>query len=144
MASAPTPLEEYPQVRQWAYRAFWVIGLALGAVQIWYATAGGEQPDWLLPALAVLAYVSVATNYTADRNVTIPKEEAVKLSAVPDTPRHAAPVAPPVQTHLNTPPDDERGPANYDERGAYDGTTLLIAIAAIVVIVCGIIWLLGR
>jgi len=128
MASAPNPLEEYPQARQWAYRAFWIIGLALGAVQIWYATAGGDLPDWLLPALAVLAYISVATNYTADRNVNTTKEEPMaKLSAVPDTQEI---------------PEGPRGPV--DEQGAYDGTTLLIAIAAIVVIVCGIIWLLGR
>ena len=51
----------------------------------------------------------------------------MKLAAVPDPPRHAAPVA--TATHLDTPPDDERGAANYDERGAYDGTGLLIAIA---------------
>ena len=64
----------------------------------------------------------------------------MKLSAVTSPNENTAASV----THLDTPPDDERGVANYDERGAYDGTTLLIAIAAIVVIVCGIIWLLGR
>lgn len=32
----------------------------------------------------------------------------------------------------------------YDEFGAYDGAGILIVIAAIVVIVCGVVWLLGR
>lgn len=64
------PLEEYPVLRRWAYRAVWVVGLILGATQVAFATIGdGAQPEWLLAALAVLGYVSIATNYTADKNV---------------------------------------------------------------------------
>jgi hypothetical protein len=64
-----TPLQEYPTVRQWAYRVVWGVGLVLGAIQVFVVTTGGEQPGWLNGALAVLAYVSVATSFTADRNV---------------------------------------------------------------------------
>ena len=64
------PLQEYPVVRQWAYRFVWFTGLVLGGIQVWYGTTQSLQPTWLLPALAVLAYVSVATNYTADMNVS--------------------------------------------------------------------------
>lgn len=64
------PLQEYPAVRRWAYRAVWVVGLVLGAIQAYLLTVGAESPDWLLGAVAVLGYVSIATNYTADRNVS--------------------------------------------------------------------------
>ena len=63
------PLQEYPAVRQWAYRIVWVVGLVLGAIQVYIVTVDRSQPEWLTGALAVLAYVSVATNFTADRNV---------------------------------------------------------------------------
>lgn len=64
-----TPLQEYPTIRQWAYRVFWGVGLVLGAIQVYILTTGGDSPSWLLGAVGVLGYVSIATNYTADRNV---------------------------------------------------------------------------
>lgn len=64
------PLQEYPVIRQWAYRAVWFVGVVLGGIQIWYATTDAPTPSWVQPALAVLAYVGVATNYTADKNVS--------------------------------------------------------------------------
>lgn len=64
-----TPLQEYPAVRQWAYRVLWIVGLVLGAIQVYILTVGGDSPPWLLGAVAVLGYLSIATNYTADRNV---------------------------------------------------------------------------
>jgi hypothetical protein len=63
------PLQEFPAVRQWAYRVVWVVGLILGAIQVYMVTVEQDQPTWLTGALGVLAYVSVATNFTADRNV---------------------------------------------------------------------------
>lgn len=56
-------------MRQWVYRTFWVVGVLLGATQAGYAVAEAASPAWVKIALGVLAYVSVATNYTADRNV---------------------------------------------------------------------------
>jgi hypothetical protein len=64
------PLEQFPQVRQWAYRAFWVVGIILGGIQAFCAATDANAPTWVGGALAVLAYVSIATNYTADRNVS--------------------------------------------------------------------------
>ncbi len=64
------PLQEYPAIRQWCYRIMWINLLTLGATQAGYAVAEQASPGWLKVALGVLAYVSVATNYTADRNVT--------------------------------------------------------------------------
>lgn len=118
MTKAPNPLEEYPVLRQWAYRVVWFVGLVLGGVQIWFATTGTPAPDWLLPALAVLAYVSIATNYTADRNVA------------PTTPAET--------------PLEARGyveePGRHREVGAFDNG-VLIALAAIVIIVAGLIFI---
>jgi hypothetical protein len=111
------PLQEFPAVRQWAYRAVWVVGLALGAVQVYMVTIGNDQPEWLTGALAVLAYVSVATNFTADRNVS-------------------------PTTVAETPPED-RGfvdGGQVNERGALD-SGVLVTIAAVVVIVCGVIFI---
>jgi hypothetical protein len=137
------PLEQNPAARKIAYQIFWTVSLLVGMVQVGFAAAGADTPTWLTVALSVLPFLGAAIGYTAQANVNpLPQEEAVKLSAVPD--QGTTKVTPTTATHLDTPPDDERGVANYDERGVYDGTTLLIAIAAIVVIVCGIIWLLGR
>lgn len=63
------PLQEYPNLRRWCYRSLWGSGVFLGAVQAGYAVAEHPSPSWVKIALGVLAYVSVASNYTADRNV---------------------------------------------------------------------------
>lgn len=64
-----TPLQEYPRVRQWLYRALWGSGVLLGSVQVWCLATSTTSPSWLAGSFAVLGYVSIATNYTADRNV---------------------------------------------------------------------------
>ena len=136
MADARTRCRSTREVRQWVYRAFWVVGLCLGAVQIYTVTVGDDAPDWVIGALAVLAYLSVATNYTADRNVTTKQEEPMApLTPVPNAPETPAEI-----------PEGPRGPVDeqVDESGVYDSPGILIAIACIVVIVCGIIWLVGR
>lgn len=69
------PLNDYPQVRQWMYRAFWIIGVVLGVIQAYCSAVDISTPVWYKGALAVLAYVSIATNYTADRNVTAKEED---------------------------------------------------------------------
>ena len=66
------PLEEYPAIRRWVYRVFWIAGVAIGATQVVYLTIGQDQPVWLTAAVAVLAYLSIATNYQADRNTSVP------------------------------------------------------------------------
>jgi hypothetical protein len=91
------PLQEYPAVRQWAYRIVWVVGLVLGAIQVYMVTVEADQPTWLTGALGVLAYVSVATNFTADRNVA--------KTTVAETP-------PEDRGYVDEPPDDAR-PLGY-------------------------------
>lgn len=135
------PLEQNPAARKIAYQIFWTVSLLVGMVQVGFAAAKADTPTWLTVALSVLPFLGAAIGYTAQANVnTLPKEEAVKLSAVTPPNENTATSV----THLDTAPDDERGVANYDERGAYDSPGILVAIACIVVIVCGIIWLVGR
>lgn len=63
------PLESFPVVRQWAYRVYWLVGIAVTATQVGYVTATGTSPSWITVALAVLAYVGIALGFQADRNV---------------------------------------------------------------------------
>ena len=114
------PLEQNPAARRIAYQVFWIVSLVVGCVQIGFATAKADTPTWLLVTLSVLPFLGSAIGYTAQANV--------------------APT-----TKAETPPAD-RGYVDEprEERGAYDGTGILLAIACIVIIVCGIIWLLGR
>lgn len=109
----PNPLEEYPALRQWAYRLVWFVGLVLGGIQIWFATTNTEAPAWLLPALAVLGYVSIATNYTADRNVA-PK----------------------------VPPGEGPPPAGLNENG-YSPIEWLLVVLVVLIILIVIVKLLG-
>lgn len=65
------PLAESPRIRKIVYRIMWIIGVALGSIQTWYLTVSSEAtPPWLKGAFAVYGFVSIATNFTADRNVT--------------------------------------------------------------------------
>lgn len=64
--------------RSVAYAVFAVLGLALGAVQVWFASAGAGQPGWLTPAMAVFAFVAAGFGFTANANTST------------DTGKHAA------------------------------------------------------
>lgn len=135
------PLEQNPAARKIAYQIFWTVSLLVGVTQVGFAAADTDTPTWLTVALSVLPFLGAAIGYTAQANVNpLPQEEAVKLSAVtPPNENSAASV-----THLDTPPDDERGAANYDERGVYDTQGILIALVCVLAIVCMVIWLVGR
>jgi hypothetical protein len=111
------PLEESPVARKRAYQVFWVVSLIAGATQIGFATAKAETPTWLLVALSILPFLGAAIGYTAQANVT-----PAPIKAQPD------------QVFLV-----EDHP---DERGAYDTGSLLIALACIVVIAVGVVWLI--
>lgn len=54
--------------RSVAYTVFAILGLGLGAVQVWFASAGTGQPEWLTPALAVFAFVGAGLGFTAKAN----------------------------------------------------------------------------
>lgn len=64
------PLDNNPAARKMAYRAMWILALALGALQVAYATLEISAPDWLRVALAIFTFTSGAIGYTADRNTT--------------------------------------------------------------------------
>jgi hypothetical protein len=109
------PLEQNPRARQVAYQVFWVASLIVGAVQVGFAAANAASPTWLLVVLSVLPFIGAGIGYTAQANVN-----------PYTTPKHAA-----------GPQDPDRLP----ERGAYDTHSLLIALACIVVIAVGVVWL---
>lgn len=120
------PLEQNPTARRIAYQVFWVVSLVVGATQVGFASAGADTPTWLTVTLSVLPFVGAAIGYTAQANVkpttmaeTSPEDRGFVDGADTEYPaRHARP-----------------------EAGAYDTGGLLIALAAIVVIACGVVWL---
>lgn len=63
-----------PAVRRVIYVAYAVLGVGLGAIEVWYATAGVAGPEWTAPALAVYAFVGGALGLTAASNT--PREPA--------------------------------------------------------------------
>lgn len=52
-------------VRKIIYIAYALIGVILGAVQVWFATYGATGPEWVEPALAVYAFVGGAFGFVA-------------------------------------------------------------------------------
>lgn len=127
------PLEESPVARKRAYQIFWVVSLIVGAAQIGFATAKAETPTWLLVTLSILPFLGAAIGYTAQANVT------------------AAPVvAQPEQVFLVDGSEGEYSgldkldglDTRRDETGAYDTGSLLFALACIVVIICGAIFII--
>lgn len=63
------PLNDYPEARRALYIVQFVIGLALGATQVGFASASADQPTWLTVALGVFAFVGAALGFTASANV---------------------------------------------------------------------------
>lgn len=57
-----------PELRKKLYAAFGIIGLAFGAAQVGFASAGQGQPTWLTVALSVLAFVGAGLGFTAASN----------------------------------------------------------------------------
>jgi uncharacterized integral membrane protein len=64
----PTPLDDYPNVRLAVYRAFWVIGLLIGSIQVACATLPQGTPSWMHAVTAVYAFLGAAVGYTASAN----------------------------------------------------------------------------
>ena len=64
------PLSNNPAARKIVYTLFWLVGLALGAVQVAYAAGDAGQPDWLTVALAVYAFLGTGVGYTASANTS--------------------------------------------------------------------------
>ncbi|OJU44468.1 MAG: hypothetical protein BGN98_13875 [Microbacterium sp. 69-7] len=50
------------------YRIYALLGLALGATQVGFASADAGQPIWLTVSLAVFAFVGTGFGFVAQRN----------------------------------------------------------------------------
>jgi len=62
------PLEEHPRLRKALYKAYWLIGVLLGAVPVAYAAVLASVPTWALVSMALYGYFGVALGFTADKN----------------------------------------------------------------------------
>lgn len=54
-----------PKARAAIYWVYTALGLILGAVQVYYAATGMEQPDWMVGVLAVFAFLGSGFGFTA-------------------------------------------------------------------------------
>lgn len=97
------------QYRKVVYSVYAVLGFLIGATQVGFATAGEDQPVWLLVALSVLGYTGVALGVVAGSNVT--PTEPVEVAVV----------------------EEYQGQHERDQFGAVDTRT--IAVVALVVAV---------
>lgn len=55
-------------VRQFIYGGFATVVFVIGGIQVWYASNGDVQPDWITNALNVAAYVGIGLGVTAAAN----------------------------------------------------------------------------
>lgn len=62
------PLADHPKARKTAYYIAFIVGLALGCVQVGYGAAEAGQPTWLTVALAVYAFLGAGLGLTAGAN----------------------------------------------------------------------------
>ena len=61
-------LSNYPQARAIAYAISAIIGITLGAAQVWFAAVEQSQPVELTGALAVYAFVAGSLGIVAKSN----------------------------------------------------------------------------
>lgn len=59
---------DYPKARAYAYVVSAVVGLVLGALQVWFAAVESSQPVQLTGALAVYAFVAGSLGLVAKSN----------------------------------------------------------------------------
>lgn len=76
--------------RSVAYAVFAVLGVALGAVQVGFASVQAGQPVWLTAAFPVFAFVGAAFGFTATANVNAPA--ALVAPAAPTSPASTTPI----------------------------------------------------
>lgn len=63
------PLDQYPRTRKVVYTLFWVVGLFLSSWQVGVAAVpDAKNPQWLLVALGVYAFLGTAIGFTAAQN----------------------------------------------------------------------------
>lgn len=57
-----------PKVRGPVYTAYGIVGVAVGATQVGFASANAGQPTWLTVVLSVYAFLGGAIGYAAATN----------------------------------------------------------------------------
>lgn len=82
------PRVSFPaKVRAKIYWVYALLGVALGATQVGFATANAGQPVWLTVSLAVFAFLGTALGLTAASNTNLDEDGRSNPDAVP--PEHA-------------------------------------------------------
>lgn len=71
-----------PKVRKFAYAAYALLGVALGATQTAYLSLELGQPGWLTVALAVFSYLGIAFGVVALKNTVTPTATITGAHAV--------------------------------------------------------------
>lgn len=57
------------KARQWIWGAYIIAGVALGSIAAGFGAMDKPQPEWLIPATAVMAYLSIPMGSLAMVNV---------------------------------------------------------------------------
>lgn len=68
----PTPLDDCPVARRIIYHVFWMAGIVLGCISVWYAAYSAPAPAWLHGADSVYVFLGGAVGYTAAVNTPKP------------------------------------------------------------------------
>lgn len=73
------------RLRRYVYALYAAIGIAFGAVQVGFATAGENQPTALLVGFAVFGYLGTALGLVAASNTAAPESDiALDIDALDD------------------------------------------------------------
>lgn len=63
------------QARKYVYAFYAALGIAFGALQVGFASAGVDQPVWLAVAFAVFGYLGTALGLVAASNTVDPESD---------------------------------------------------------------------
>ena len=69
------PLALPPKARVYVYAVIGVLSLAVGAIQVGYASIEAPNPEWLTVALAVVPFLAAGLGYTAASHT--PSEDTI-------------------------------------------------------------------
>ena len=64
-----------PKARAYIYWIYLSLGLIIGSVQVYFAAADLEVPDWFGGIVAIFAFLGAGFGFTAASNTTIKPEQ---------------------------------------------------------------------